>query len=174
MQLKYYGNRPSKLGEIRDSNNHPLQSSKLEIKNISYLGFQFPTLYLVPGTLYHLFSSMLYQVQSTKYVILVIGCFLLLHSTIGVWRSTFSMPYFVARISYFYFLKTLLLSKSLAIHVIFYPLGSIVNVLAEEEVELPYMVLHMSEVVEKDFEKGVIHGFGFIDPPLGCELLVQT
>jgi hypothetical protein len=49
-----------------------------------------------------------------------------------------------------------------------------VDVLPEEEVELPHMVLHMSEVVEKDFEKGVIHGFGFIDPPLGCELLVQT
>jgi hypothetical protein len=108
-------------------------------------------------------------------VILVIGCFLLLHSTIGVQRSKlFPIPYFVPRISYFYFLKTLPLSKSLAIHVIFDPIRGMVDLLPEEEVELPYMVLQVPQVVEEDFEEGVIHGFGFIDPTLGGELLVQT
>jgi hypothetical protein len=47
-------------------------------------------------------------------------------------------------------------------------------VLPKEEVELPYMMLHVPQVVEEDFEKGVIHGFGFIDPTLRGELLVQT
>jgi hypothetical protein len=49
----------------------------------------------------------------------------------------------------------------------FDPLRGLIDVLPEEEVELPHMVLHMSEVVEEDFEEGIIHGFGFIDPTLG-------
>ncbi len=71
-------------------------------------------------------------------------------------------------------LKTLLLSKSLAIHAIFDPFGGLVDVLPKEEVELAYMVLNVTEVVQKDFEERIIHGFGFIDPALGGELLVQT
>jgi len=49
-----------------------------------------------------------------------------------------------------------------------------VDVLPEEEVELPHMVLKVTEVVEEGFEDRVIHSFGFIDPALGGELLVQT
>ncbi len=48
-----------------------------------------------------------YIVPSTKYVILVIGCFLLLHSTIGVQRSKL-FPNPVFRTSYF----ILLLAKN--------------------------------------------------------------
>jgi hypothetical protein len=54
----------------------------------------------------------------------------------------------------------------------FDPFGGMVDVLPEEEVELPYMVLHVTQVVDEDFEEGVIHGFGFIDPALGGELLI--
>jgi len=36
------------------------------------------------------------------------------------------------------------------------------------------MVLYVTEVVQEDFEEGIIHGFGFIDPALGGKLLVQT
>ena len=49
-----------------------------------------------------------------------------------------------------------------------------VDMLPEEEVQLPYVVLYVTEVVKEDFEEGVIHGFGFIDPALGGELLIQT
>ena len=47
-----------------------------------------------------------------------------------------------------------------------------VDVLMKEEVELTYMVLHVTEVVEKYFEEGIIHGFGFIDPSLCDTLLI--
>jgi hypothetical protein len=50
----------------------------------------------------------------------------------------------------------------------------LVDVLTEEEVELSDMVLYVAKVVKEDFEEGVIHGSGFIDPALGGELLVQT
>ena len=49
-----------------------------------------------------------------------------------------------------------------------------VDVLPEEEVELTDMMLHVTEVVEKYFEEGLIHGFGFIDPSLCGTLLIQT
>jgi hypothetical protein len=56
----------------------------------------------------------------------------------------------------------------------FNPFRGVVDVFPEEEVELPYMVLHVPQVVEEDFEDRIIHGFGFIDPALGSELLIQT
>jgi hypothetical protein len=44
----------------------------------------------------------------------------------------------------FYFLKTLLPSKSLAIHVIFYPIWRGIDLLTEEEIELAHMMLHVA------------------------------
>ena len=45
-------------------------------------------------------GSTKYEVQSTKYGIRVIGCFLLLYSKIEIRNSTFSIPYLVFPTSY--------------------------------------------------------------------------
>jgi hypothetical protein len=129
----------------------------------------------------------MYQVPCTKYGIRVIGCFLS-SSKFFNQRSAFDINFqSVFRISYLGFLfptlylvlgtlyfKKLFSPPNVLPSCFFDPLGGVVDVLPEEEVQLPYMVLHMSEVVEDDFENGIIHGFGFIDPPLGGELLIQT
>jgi hypothetical protein len=72
------------------------------------------------------------------------------------------------------YLKKLFFPPNVLPACFFNPFRGVVDVFPEEEVELPYMVLHVPQVVEEDFEDRIIHGFGFIDPPLGSELLIQT